>query len=124
MPRFKIEFFEKENGEQPAKIFMLGLTPKLRAKLSSMIALLADNGYELREPYSKSLSDGIFELRVKHTSNVMRVLYFFYYDNHIVLTNGFIKTTRKTPKAQLMKAKEYRKQYIASKESKADEQQV
>lgn len=30
-----------------------------------LILLLEQNGNELREPYSKSLGDGIFELRAK-----------------------------------------------------------
>ncbi len=31
----------------------------------------------LREPYSKHLDDGIFELRCKFGSGITRVLYFF-----------------------------------------------
>ena len=37
----------------------------MRAKTVDTISILQDNGYELREPYSKCLSDGIFELRAK-----------------------------------------------------------
>ena len=35
----------------------------------------------LREPYSKSLGDGIFEIRAKVGTDITRVLYFFYYEN-------------------------------------------
>ena len=45
----------------------------------------------LREPYSKHLDDGIFELRCKFGSDITRVLYFFYYEGKIILTNGFVK---------------------------------
>lgn len=93
MPRFEVEFYEKENGEQPAKEFMLSLDKKLRAKLADTIMILQDNGYELREPYSKHISEGIFELRAKQGSDITRVMYFFYVDRHIILTNGFIKKT-------------------------------
>jgi len=51
--RFDVEFYEKTNGEQPAREFLLSLDKKMRAKLFNMIAILEDNGYELREPYSK-----------------------------------------------------------------------
>ena len=88
-----MEFYEKENGEQPAKEFMLSLDKKLRAKLADTIMILQDNGYELREPYSKHISEGIFELRAKQGSDITRVMYFFYVDRHIILTNGFIKKT-------------------------------
>ena len=52
MQKFEVEFYEKENGEQPAKEFLLSLDKKMRAKMISTIAILQDNGYELREPYS------------------------------------------------------------------------
>lgn len=90
-----MDFYEKENGEQPAKEFMLSLDKKLRAKLADTIMILQDNGYELREPYSKHISEGIFELRAKQGSDITRVMYFFYVDRHIILTNGFIKKSKK-----------------------------
>lgn len=117
MPKFEVEFYEKMNGEQPAKEFLLGLDKKMRAKMVDTITILQDNGYELREPYSKHLSEGIFELRAKLGSDITRVLYFFYVDRHIILTNGFIKKTQKTPPAEIEKAKKYRADYLKRRES-------
>ena len=111
-----MDFYEKENGEQPAKEFMLSLDKKLRAKLADTIMILQDNGYELREPYSKHISEGIFELRAKLGSDLTRVMYFFYVDRHIILTNGFIKKTQKTPQSEIEKAKRYRSDYLKRKE--------
>ncbi|MDD5792660.1 MAG: type II toxin-antitoxin system RelE/ParE family toxin, partial [Erysipelotrichaceae bacterium] len=37
----------------------------MKAKVLRTIDLLKNNGPLLREPYSKSLGDGIFELRIK-----------------------------------------------------------
>ena len=111
-----MDFYEKENGEQPAKEFMLSLDKKLRAKLADTIMILQDNGYELREPYSKHISEGIFELRAKQGSDIARVMYFFYVDRHIILTNGFIKKTQKTPQSEIEKAKRYRSDYLKRKE--------
>lgn len=117
MPKFEVEFYEKLNGEQPAKEFLLGLDKKMRAKMVDTITILQDNGYELREPYSKHLSEGIFELRAKLGSDITRVLYFFYVDRHIILTNGFVKKTQKTPPAEIEKAKKYRADYLKRRES-------
>lgn len=111
-----MDFYEKENREQPAKEFMLSLDKKLRAKLADTIMILQDNGYELREPYSKHISEGIFELRAKQGSDITRVMYFFYVDRHIILTNGFIKKTQKTPQSEIEKAKRYRSDYLKRKE--------
>ena len=117
--KFEVVFYEKENGEQPAKDFLLGLDTKMRAKTVNTIAILSDNGYELREPYSKYLSEGIFELRAKVGSDITRVLYFFYVDKHIVLTNGFMKKTRKTPSAEINRAKRYRADYLRRREGQS-----
>jgi phage-related protein len=54
------------------------------------------------------VDDGIFEIRCKVGSNIVRVLYFFFYGGKIVLTNGFMKKTNKTPMEELRLAKEYR----------------
>ena len=82
-----------------------------------MIQLLQDNGYQLREPYSKALENGIFELRIKFGNNISRIMYFFYVDQHIILTNGFIKKTQKTPRNEIEKTKKYRADYMDRKES-------
>ena len=87
----------------------------MRAKVANTIGILQDNGYELREPYSKHLSEGIFELRAKVGSDITRVLYFFYVDRHIILTNGFIKKMQKTPQSEIEKAKRYRADYLQRK---------
>lgn len=47
MLKYEIEFYEKENGEQPAKEFLLSLDVKMRAKMASTISILQDNGNEL-----------------------------------------------------------------------------
>ena len=78
MPKFEVIFFEKDDGVSPVEEFLLSLDIKMRAKLAKEIALLQEVGNELREPYSKHLDDGIFELRAKQSNNISRVLYFFY----------------------------------------------
>lgn len=87
------------------------------AKVLLVIALLSDNGYELREPYSKPLGDGIFELRAKVGSDISRVLYFFVVRRQAILTNGFVKKTQKTPIAEIERAKKYRTEFIRRKEN-------
>ena len=100
------------NGEIPVDNFMNSLDIKMRVKLTGLIEILSEYGPQLREPYSKSLGDGIFELRGKVGNNITRVLYFFYYNGIIVLTNGFVKKSMKTPSKEIMKAKKYRNDFI------------
>ena len=115
MAEFEVEFYETTDGDKPAKDFLISLDNKMRAKMASMISLLQENGYNLREPYSKHLSEGIFELRAKAGSDITRVMYFFYIDRRVILTNGFVKKTKKTPLKELEKAKKYRQDYLRRK---------
>lgn len=115
MAEFEVEFYETTDGDKPAKDFLISLDNKMRAKMASMISLLQENGYNLREPYSKHLSEGIFELRAKVGSDITRVMYFFYIDRRVILTNGFVKKTKKTPSKELEKAKKYRQDYLRRK---------
>lgn len=109
---FYIQFYkDKENDRCYIEEFLNGLDVKAKVHTLRSIQLLADFGYSLREPYSKPLEDGIFKLRIKQSSNTYRVLYFFYKDKNIVLTNGFIKKTNKMPKNEINLAKECKKKF-------------
>lgn len=116
LQNFEIVFYEDEHGEEPAKDFILNQPPKMRAKLLRIIEMMALNGNELGEPYTKSLDDGICEIRAKHASDITRVLYFFEVGRKIILTNGFVKKTMKTPKREINKAKNYRSDYKRRRE--------
>ncbi len=108
-------FYEMKDGRQPAKEFLLSLDYDMRAKMVRLLELLQKNGPALREPYSKELGDGIFELRARVGSDISRLLYFYDEGKLVLLTNGFIKKTQKTPKNQIELAKKYRADYFAGK---------
>lgn len=112
MGNFKAEFYKTKDGTKPAKDFMLSQDDKMKAKLFGLVDILEEYGNSLREPYSKPLGDGIFELRAKVGTNISRVLYFFYYEGRIILTHGFVKKTQKTPPSEIKKAKECRKDFL------------
>ena len=97
MPQFEVIFYERENGARPVEEFMLQLDAKMRAKLTGLLEILAENGNQLREPYSKPMEDGIFELRCKVGSNITRVLYFFYYKLHIFPGPGRLSNSFSAP---------------------------
>ena len=117
MTNFTVVPYQKENGNIPIKDFLNSLDVKMRAKMYGLIGILKEKGNQLRELYSKHLDDGIFELRCKVGSNITRVLYFFYYKGQIVLTNGFVKKTQKTPPEEIELAKKRRSDYITRVEN-------
>ena len=109
---FEVEFYERENGDSPVEDFLNSLDIKMRNKILMILNVLQEKGNQLREPYSKHVEDGIFEVRGKVGTDISRVLYFFYHNGKIILTNGFIKKTPKTPKSEIKLAKKYRKVYM------------
>ena len=116
MQEFEIVFYDKPDGSEPVKEFLLSVDDKMRARLLRTIDLLAQNGTALRMPYSEHLVDGIFKIRAKSGSNISRVLYFFVIGRKIVLTNGFVKKTQKTPKNEIELAKKYRNEFLNREE--------
>jgi phage-related protein len=115
---FEIIFYDKADGSKPAIDFVLELPPKMRTKVYRAIDMLEANGTDLREPYSKHLNDGIFELRAQVGSDISRVLYFFMVGRKAILTHGFVKKTQKTPPSEIDKAKKYRDEYLNREENK------
>lgn len=115
MKRFEAIFYEKEDGTVPTEEFLDSLPGKMRAKVLKEIDILEEYGNELREPYTKYLGEGLFELRIKLGTDISRVLYFFYEGGRIVFTNGFIKKTWKTPRQEIKIARKYRSDYLHRK---------
>lgn len=114
---FEVEFYEDETGDSPAYNFIMGLeNRKLQAKVVGSLEVLAEQGNELREPYSEHLGDGIFELRCKVATDIVRLLYFFHKGRLIIVTNGFVKKTQKTPAREIALAKRRRADYLQRKE--------
>lgn len=112
---FKLEFYMKENGKIPVQDFLYSLNPKLRAKAFSDIELLKKLGSQLKEPYVKPIkgknNKGLYELRIKFSSDIARIFYFTYYNNKFVLLHGFIKKTMKTPEKEIDRARKYMEDY-------------
>ena len=73
---FDVEYYRLPNGDIPVKQFINNLNIKMRVKALGSIYILAEKGNTLREPYSKSLGDGLFELRIKFAGDIARIFYF------------------------------------------------
>ena len=57
------------------------------------------------------MGNGLYELRIKFAGDVTQIFYFFFVENRIILTNGFVKKTVKTPPQQLDLAKKYKSDF-------------
>jgi phage-related protein len=108
---FHINYYELPNRTKPAEEFINGLDAKMKAKAFSSLDVLSDGGNTIREPYSKAMGGGIFELRIKFASDITRIFYFFFTGNNIILTNGCVKKSKATPPGVLELAKKYKADY-------------
>lgn len=117
MNRFKVDFYRDEDGTKPVGQFIRSLPLKMKAKVVGDLHLLEEYGNAAREPLSKHLEDGIFELRSKAGSDIVRILYFFEGNRIIIATNGFVKKRQKTPRSEIELAKERRSSHLSRRET-------
>jgi phage-related protein len=65
------------------------------------------------ETYLKHIenTDGLFEIRIQLASDIFRIFCFFDQGQLVVLANGFLKKTQKTPKKEIEKALKIKEEY-------------
>jgi phage-related protein len=110
MIKYQVIFLE------PAKEFLDKLDTKTREKVLYNIW----KSRETNDPeLFKKLDTEIWEFRTKYKSKQVRLLAFWDKsdgnDTLVVGTNGFVKKTQKTPKKEIEKAKQLRKEYLSTK---------
>jgi phage-related protein len=73
--KWEIILYETSSGQPVVQKFFDSLTVDTRSKLMRQIDLLEEYGHDLGMPHTKSMGDGLTELRVRGKQEV-RVLYF------------------------------------------------
>ena len=110
MDKYEIKFLEQ------VKVFLDGLDDKTRRKVIFNIW----KSKKVNDPeLFKKLSGEIWEFRTKYLTKQIRLLAFWDKTDNIetlvVATNGFVKKTKKTPKSEIEKAEQIRKDYFEIK---------
>ena len=108
MQKYKLIYYELKNGRRPAEEFIFSQNEKLKGRIGFVVNVLLSEGPNIHMPYSRAMGNGLYELRIQAGNNIARILYFFFDKDKIVLTNGFIKKTQKTPVAELERARRYK----------------
>lgn len=105
---YKVKFYrDSKKGNSPALDYLEKLNQKEKTKILKYIEFLRlSNGY-LDEPYSKHIKGKIRELRVDFGHNRHRIFYFTFISRTIILLNGFLKKTEKTPFVEIKKVEAY-----------------
>ena len=72
-------------------------------------------GNALHEPHVKKMegkkNKGLYELRIKFSSDIARIFYFTIQDGKYVLLHGFVKKSMGIPARELKKARQNKEDY-------------
>lgn len=99
----RIEEYRTAAGETPVRTFIAGLPPDAKAEAIALIKLAETLGNKLREPHSKALGDGLFELR----RNQVRLFYMF--EPGQIILGGMVKKQDRIPADVLAQMRGYQK---------------
>jgi phage-related protein len=98
--KITVVFYRTEAGNEPVREWLLGLEKEDKQTIGVDIKTV-EYGWPIGMPVSRSLGKGLYEVR-SHISHrrIARVI-FAIADGYMVLLNGFIKKTQKTPKEEI-----------------------
>ncbi|EHK6027579.1 type II toxin-antitoxin system RelE/ParE family toxin [Vibrio parahaemolyticus] len=101
---WKVEFYD---GVEDA---ILDMPPKLQARMLKLLELIEKHGANLGEPHTKSMGDGLFEIRAKAQEGIGRGLFCYLDGKKISVLHVFVKKSQKTPQKDIKLAKERMKE--------------
>jgi len=90
---WNIKYFNENIENQ-----ILDLPDGLLARYFKLTDLMLTHGSNLGLPHTKSLNNGLFELRLKSKEGIGRVFYCTKVDKKIIMLHSYIKKSQKIPK--------------------------
>ena len=97
-----VDDYTTASGESPIRAFLSGLQGRDKVEAFALVQLLAERGNTLRLPHSRSLGEGLCELR----GNQVRIFYVFRPQRRIVLLDGMLKKRGDIPAAVLKRLRQ------------------
>lgn len=98
--------------------FFNNLSLEIQLKFNYTLQLISTVN-QVPEKFFKHIkgTDGLFEIRVEYESNIYRVFCCFDKGNIIILLNGFQKKSQKTPKQEIKRAIQLKREYFYEKDN-------
>ena len=90
------------------------LDKKLKEKVDYVLQIII-SVERISTKFFKHLDDGIYEIRIEYRSDIYRIFSFFDEGRLIILLHVIKKKTQKTPRKELDRAKELRREYYEKK---------
>ena len=112
----EVIFYQTASGQCPAREFLDSLSSRDAQKVAWVLSLLEELDL-LPASYFKKLhgSEEIWECRIQLGSAAYRIFCFFAGRSVVVLTHGMRKKVQKTPRREIERAEEYRRDYLRRK---------
>lgn len=102
-PALECRFYRSDVGGEPVRLWLRQLPAEVRKEVGSDIQVVQWR-WPIGPPVVDGLGAGLFEVRAAFEGVQYRVL-FCITDSTMVLLHGFVKKTRKTPKAAIALAR-------------------
>lgn len=97
---WEIEIYDKKTQNA-----LEALPTSIKVHIYRIFELLECFGNEVKEPHTKSLGNGLFEIRAKGQEGIARVFFAYKKQKVIIVFHCFIKKSQKTPKNELQQAR-------------------
>ncbi len=96
---FEIIFYKDNKGNSPIEDFLLELEKTNKVLVVKVRQSIQKLKYRVfhKEPLSKHLETGLWELRIRTRRDTLRIIYTFRKGRIIILLHIFIKKKQKTP---------------------------
>jgi phage-related protein len=98
--RIPAKFYQNENGKEPVREWLKDLDKGVRGLIGADIKTV-EFGWPVGMPTCKSMGDGLWEVRTDLPQGQIARVLFCIHEEEMVLLNGFIKKTKKTPHQEL-----------------------
>jgi phage-related protein len=98
--KINVVFYKTLSGNEPVREWLLSLSVEDKKVLGADIKTV-EYGWPIGMPITRSLGSGLYEVRSNISSKRIARVIFTIIDNYMILLNGFIKKTQKTPKSEI-----------------------
>lgn len=109
---YEVIFYQVSRGNCPVRIFVENLDRKSRAKVYRYLELLEKERPNLLRPYADHAQGKIRELRIRFSTTNVRIFYFFFLKDKIVLLHAFKKKTQQIPDREIEQAEKNMRDWI------------
>jgi phage-related protein len=114
------EFYRDEQGGNPVEAFLDRLDLKTRARFRWSMEQLRLRNVQAREPLVRQLERDLWELREASSTNIYRVIYFFFTGRRIIFLHGFQKQTQRTPSGEIELARRRQQAFLATERAREE----